>query len=145
MDWRSTTGLRVPRSGQRSIWSALPKDTLGWVLDEADVAQRLTTMIRTPIDLPEEAGFALGVEAGFDVTEDRIGNTPRSHAIFNLSKGSVQVTADDATATADLAQRAPAVARELTAWLLAQFRSSDRHHPDRSSRSRRWGLFEESS
>jgi len=140
VDSRSAAGLAVTRSGQRSIWSALPKDTLGSVLDEDDVADRLTTMIRLltliPVELPEEAGFALSVESAMNVTEDRVAHMPRSSATLNPRHGSIRVTADDATLTADLPQRAPEVARELAARLLAEYRSGRMHQPDNSDRPR---------
>ena len=130
-DQRSTAGLAVTRGGQRSTWSALPKDRLGSVLDEADVTDRLTTMIRLliriPTELPEEAGFALGVESALNLAEDSVANMPRSCSRPGMRDGSIRVGADDATPTADLARRAPAVARELAARLLAEFRSGRRH------------------
>lgn len=136
-DRRRAAGLAVTRGGQRSTWSALPRDILGSVLDEFNVADRLTTMIRLliriPIELPAEAGFAVAVEAAANVVEDHVENMPRSNAAMNLASGSTRVAADDATATTDLAQRAPTVARELAARLLAEFRSGRAHHPGRTS------------
>jgi nucleoside phosphorylase len=129
------TGLAVTRSGQRSAWQPLPKDTIGAILDPADVASRLAAMLhllaQIAIGEPAEAGLAVGVIPAIPVAEGRIADLPRTIRRQRTSMSAVRVPAVDALPCACLVSQSHDIAEELAARLLVAFRAQTavRGHP----------------
>jgi nucleoside phosphorylase len=121
------TGLAVTRSGQRSAWKPLPKDTLGAVLDPADTAGHLaallSVLLRIEVPSPAEAGLAVGVTPSIPVSEGRVSDLPRKAARLRTSMSPVRVLAADVLPFACITARPGDVAEELCARLFLAFRA----------------------
>jgi nucleoside phosphorylase len=118
-------GLAVTRDGQRSAWMPLPKDTLGAVLDPADIADRVSTLLRVLLQIeapcPAEAGLAVGVTPAILLAEGDVSALPRKLARGRTSMTPVRVPAADVLARARITACPQDVAAELTARLFLAF------------------------
>jgi nucleoside phosphorylase len=119
-------GLAITRRGERCAWQPLPHDTVGSILDEADVAARLTDLLSalTAIDAPRprEAGLAAAVSSSVLLAEGRVADLPRTSARGRTSLTPVQVPAADALPWGRISAHPADVAAELAARLLLAFR-----------------------
>lgn len=121
-------GIAVLRSGQRSVWTPLPADDMGAVLDPDDLVGRVASLVEllTALDLPapESVAVAIGVEPCLRVTEDRVARFPRTQASGPRLIQHVRVPPDDAVPYRALLDDPTAIAEELAARLMAVFRRS---------------------
>lgn len=124
-------GLAVTRSGQRSAWAALPRDTLGAVLDEADLSDKVARMLDTLIVLPlREAELSLpavGIEPAQMVSVGCVCDLPRRSA--QLGHGMPQYIrplAEEAVTVAALRTHGKEIAEELAARLAAEHKTAAR-------------------
>jgi hypothetical protein len=124
-------GLAVNRSGQRSTWSALPRDMLGAILDPLHLTDQLTEMLdvlaELPLPAPELIVPAAGIESARLLAEGKVAELPRSSA--QLGHGmpeNVRPTAEDAVVSTALRTHGRDVAAELVARLVAEYRSVSR-------------------
>lgn len=120
-------GLAVTRSGQRSAWMPLPKDTWGAVLDPADVVGRLadllSALLRIQLPSPAEAGLAVGITSSILLSEGDVPGLPRTSTRQRTSMTPVRVPAADVLSFADVTASPRNVAAELSARLLLAFRA----------------------
>ena len=120
------SGLAVTQDGQRSAWMPLPSDTVGAVLDPADVTGRLTAMLsvllRMDVPDPEEAGLAVGVAPSILLSEGRVADIPRKVTRQRTSLTPVCVPASGVLPLARIAASPDRIAAELCARLLLKFR-----------------------
>lgn len=124
-------GIAVTRTGQRSIWTGLPRDTLGAILDETDLAQQLTTFLRILSELPIPDGGllvpAVGIEPAAMLSIGTVAALPRSTAQFGHAMSqNLRPAAEDALDLATIAARPDDVAGELAARLIAEYKSVNR-------------------
>jgi len=121
-------GLAVTATGQRSAWQALPRDTLGAVLDPADLTRRLAALLRVIVRIqapvPVEAGLAVGITPSIPVSEGLMSDLPRRTLRKRTSMARVRVPARDVLRFARIAACPGDVADELSARLLLAIRSA---------------------
>jgi TIR domain-containing protein len=118
-------GIAVTRSGQRSAWTALPRDSLGAILDEAHLVDQITTLIDalTALSVPEAELVvpAVGVEPARMVSIGRVADLPRTSAQYGLTTTEyLRPAADDAVTLVDLRTHGREVAVELAARILVE-------------------------
>jgi hypothetical protein len=123
----SHAGLCITRNGQVSGWVALPRDSLGSVLDPDDLRARMQALLETlcgvDIRRSRRVAFAVGVEPADMLTSGRASDVGhRSQASIPLAgRGSLlRVVPDDALAIEALSQTG-SIAEELAARLLARY------------------------
>ncbi|SBT40992.1 5'-methylthioadenosine/S-adenosylhomocysteine nucleosidase [Micromonospora narathiwatensis] len=121
-------GLVVDRLGQRSAWRPLPHDSLGAVLDDDDLVERLTGMLATlmALNVPDVGQYApaVGAEPAMMLTVGRVRDLPRQNATMGLSSPpNVRLAADESISTRDLRRYPGEVSAELAARLLVALRS----------------------
>jgi hypothetical protein len=127
----SHSGLYVTRNGQVSGWVALPRDSLGSVLDPDDIRARLQALLETlvAVDVPRSGyvAIACGIEPTDMLTSGRASDVGhRSQVTMPLmGRGPLRVSPDDALAVEFLAHSA-SIAEEIAARLVARFTSASR-------------------
>lgn len=91
--WNSTVegrtlGLRIAQSGQVSAWASLPRDSLGAVLDPAQLPVQIAGMLRlighTQALSSPQVAIAVGVEPVRTLSIGDVSDMPRSSAQFLL-------------------------------------------------------------
>lgn len=121
------TGVRVLSSGQVSVWSELPSDGLGAVLDD----EALTSQIASALQLIGELRVVVGPELAIAVSVDpmtsvsigSVNEMPRRSANFGFhSSTPVRVNPDESTTLAALDSGSSEVARNLGRELIEQVR-----------------------
>lgn len=127
----TVAGLAVTRSGQRSKWTGLPRDMLGAVLDEEDLAGQLANMLATlvelPIPAPELMTPAVGIEPARMVSVGKMSDLPRSSASLGHGMPAhIRPPADDAVAFTALRAHRDDIAVELAARLAAEHKTAAR-------------------
>lgn len=119
-------GVAVFRSGQRSAWSPLPRDSMGAVLDPIGVVKQARELLEMLVELdvpaPESVALAVGVEPAIMVTEDQVAHLPRRRASGMRMAEHVRVAPDDAVSYQALCANVAEVADELGARIMAAFR-----------------------
>jgi hypothetical protein len=126
---RQLRGVRLDRSGQVSVWWTLPRDTMGGILNEADLVEAFTEYLRWmgAIGVEPEPRYAVAAGvAGFiiNIAEGPLSTQPRNSATFgSMSDEPVRVLPDESVSSAVFDRGAPEVATDLTHKLLAGFRS----------------------
>lgn len=122
------SGLAVLRTGQRAVWSPLPADSLGAVVDPDDLLEQVTRHLRLLIELdlpdPETVAVALGIEPAVMATEGRVRDLPRSQASGIRMAQHVRVPPDDVISYRALLDDPSDIADELAARLHAVFRQT---------------------
>jgi hypothetical protein len=126
-------GLGVGTTGGVAIWSQLPSDALGVLLDPLDLGERIATGLRIGEELMPSFGdatFAVGLFGLGLVGEGSIADlgrrTTATMAGFPRGPESVQVEPRDAVPAATLGRAAEEIARELATRLLLRFREVTR-------------------
>jgi hypothetical protein len=126
------TGIRAYRDGTVSLWSQLPSDMLGVLLDEADLRERIAMALRLIADLGLAEGdvaLAVGLQ-GLSMVS--IGNIAD---LNHRTSGSVRLPGGADTALVEPTDTVPApslgpaaneIAGELATRLLMRFRSAAR-------------------
>lgn len=122
-------GVYIRRDGALSAFQALPRDMLGSLINEADLIQRFTVLLRhlTPY-LPESVNIT--VAAAVDPADSVVEGDP--HGVGNRNSGHMGFGRDtalraepaDQIATASLAPHLNEVARDLAARLIHALRSN---------------------
>ena len=124
--------LAVQPDGQRSAWQPLPADDLGAVLDEDDLAIRITALLsalaRVNTQYTGEVGIAVGVATTGLLSEGRVADLPRTKAGTTdrgwTSRRPVRLPAREALSFTYLDIRPHEVAAELAARVISQFREA---------------------
>ncbi|MDT8913393.1 toll/interleukin-1 receptor domain-containing protein [Amycolatopsis sp. PS_44_ISF1] len=122
---RGDAGLAIHRNGQRSCWFALPRATIGSVLDGPDlvtkVADRLGLLADLLRPLPASIVPAIGMDPVAMVRLAPSSELSASSARFPHLPPRIRPVADDAVSSEDLGRFAREVADELVARLVAVF------------------------
>ncbi|MEU0789055.1 SEFIR domain-containing protein [Amycolatopsis sp. NPDC005961] len=125
-DWRSGQGgLAVLRTGQRSCWFALPKATIGHILDRDDlslkIADRLQSLLRIDLPLPGVIAPAIGLDPVTSTT--RLGTLAEASAsTVSLSLNAperIRIDPEEPYSPEELRGATQEVAEELVARLAA--------------------------
>ncbi|MFG1606869.1 hypothetical protein [Actinoplanes sp. NPDC049265] len=123
-----TRGSAITRLGQRSAWAPLPRDLLGLVLDEEDIARQLarlcTVLVGLGLPAADRYAVAVGTDTAASTSIGRVDEMPRGQSTPAVwTPQQVRVPADESMPLAGLGQDA---AEELAARLLAAFRRTNR-------------------
>ncbi|MBP2324934.1 nucleoside phosphorylase [Kibdelosporangium banguiense] len=122
----SPAGIAVLRSGQMSGWTPLPRDSMGAVLDPADLVSRIRRLLEilAAIDLTPAPGIVpvIGIQPAIMVTEDSVQRMPRNRASGLGMRNEVRVLPDDSLPGEQFIRHPDEVAEELAARLMAEFR-----------------------
>lgn len=124
-------GVRVTSTGTVSVWREMPSDMLGVILDPADLAPRIATMLRLAAELlPRDcaAALAIGLYGLWSVMEGQAadlghrssGSMPARQAEAAL------VEARDSVPVGALESAVDEIARELALRLILRFREVTR-------------------
>lgn len=123
-------GLHVSRDGSVVAYQALPTDLLGAFVDQADLTQRLVTLLRQAVyHVPavEKIAIAAGIDPADHVQlgdPAQVGN--RSSGSMGWNNEPVRVPATDAVSLASLQASIPEAANEIALKLVEQLRSRSR-------------------
>lgn len=122
-------GCRVASTGQVSVWSSLPTDTMGSILDRDDLTERLGVLLRTagtvtPV-ASEYVALAVGVDPANMLSEARITGVPRRRVTMaGLSRDRLTVPPDELVTQAAVGHGSRDAARSLAEALLTALRDS---------------------
>lgn len=124
-------GVYVARTGAPSAFQALPRDTLGSLVNEADLTQRLTILLRHLLPyLPDSAHVT--VTAAIDPADSVVEGDPqavgsRNSGTMGIGYGTaLRADPADQIATASLAPHLHEVAQDLAARLILDLRRNRR-------------------
>ncbi len=123
-------GYRVAGTGQVSVWRTLPGDSMGGILDPADLTERLARHLRTAgAAMPGDAdrlALAVGISP-LNVAEGRVtGHSRNRVTLASFGRERLAVPPDETVTRAALTNGSRDAARMLTDALLTVFRTSDR-------------------
>jgi hypothetical protein len=127
----SYSGLFVTRSGQVSGWVALPRDSLGSVLDPDDIRARLQALLETlaAVEVPRSQHIAIGasIEPADMLTSESASDVGhRTQATMPLTgRGPLRLAPEDAL-TAEALSLSGSIADEIAARIVARFKSATR-------------------
>jgi hypothetical protein len=122
------SGLSVGRDGAAMIFQALPTDSMGALVDRADLKQRLSVLLRILAPhLPSTEHVALA--AAIDPTDRVVEGDPslvghRNSASMSARGGAARAEPVDQVPRASLSDGIPAVADELAVRLLQALRAT---------------------
>ena len=120
-------GFAVTRRDERCGWQPLPRDSLGSVLDEADLTSRLaallTVLSTVGVPPPRQVAAAVRVTSSVMLAEGRVHDMPRTATRGRTSLVTPEVPAAEALPWEQLAAGPADVAAELAARLLSAFRT----------------------
>jgi hypothetical protein len=124
--------LVVRRSRAVSVWAELERDTLGHIVEAADLTQRIASMLRLAAEfVPHESDVALAAGLGptDQVVEGRVSDLGRrNQASFGLGgrQALARAEPEDSVPAATLGSASAEIGQELAARVLRQFRASRR-------------------
>ncbi len=125
-------GLGITASGAVSIWHEMPSDMLGVILDQADIAERISQMVLMAEELvpaTSSVALAIGLHHLGSVVEGRMSDlghrTSASMAGFGQDNYALVAPLDSVPAAA-FARGATEIGRELAARALLAFRDAFR-------------------
>lgn len=126
-------GLGVTASGAVSIWHEMPSDMLGVILDESELARRITEMIRVVAEVvpsTQSVALAIGLHHLGSVVEGNISDLGHRNSAsmpgFGQDKSAL-VPPRDSVPAAALVRGASEIGRELAARQVLAFRDAFRH------------------
>jgi Domain of unknown function (DUF4062) len=126
-------GLAVRRSRTVSVWTELEGDTLGYIVEAADLAERIAGMLRLAAELVpagSDVALAAGLGSTDQIVEGRVSDLGRrTQATLGSGFGrqaSARAEPEDSVPAESLRSAAGELARELAARVLRQFRASRR-------------------
>jgi hypothetical protein len=123
----------VRRSQTVSVWTELEGDTLGHIVEAADLTERIASMLRLAAELvPPDSNVALAAALGPTdwIVEGRVSDLGRrTQASLGSSSGRqapARAVPEDFLPAATLQSASEEIGRELAARVLRQFRASRR-------------------
>ncbi|MFE5336082.1 DUF4062 domain-containing protein [Isoptericola sp. NPDC056573] len=121
-------GARLAANGQLSLWSTLPRDQLGSILDEDDLEQTLTTNLRLTSAVNMLSGKRFGLATGLSgalgvVSRGKKTGVSRTSASMVVSPRPIRVSMDESVSTAAFDRGAEEIASYLGALLIREFES----------------------
>lgn len=122
-------GIAVNRGHQVSLWTELPRDSMGSILDKADLATRLGQLIRVAAELvpagAEQVALAVGLGPTQMVSEGDIRDLGRrSSASMGMGDRLIRIDGDDAVTASVMVRAADEIGAELATRLILRFRAS---------------------
>lgn len=122
-------GIVIDRDGRCAVWTALPHDPVGAVLDQDDLIARFTVLLSAAagVGIPGngETFIQAGVDARDPMSEGRVADLPRTRMRGWSSRAPIAVVVEDSLPVTAVSARAGEVAAELTSRVLAAFRAGD--------------------
>jgi hypothetical protein len=121
-----SAGLMVTRSGQRGAWVSLPHDSMGSVLDEADLTTRIASVLALllNLDLPVASRYAvtasLGPTSMLTVGSSAIVGNRHSASMLGVTGNEIVLPVEDSVNSDAIATHASELAEELVARLVAR-------------------------
>lgn len=120
-------GIYISRAGAATIFQTLPRDTIGAMVDENDLTQRFTVLLRHLVAyLPASDNIAIA--AGIDPADSvnlgdpaTVGNR-NSGTMGGFGRGPIYAPPADQVATSTLGTHLHEVARDLAARIVQQLR-----------------------
>lgn len=124
-------GLAVRRSRIVSVWSELEGDTLGYIVEADDLAERIAGMLRLAAEVvPTDGDVALAAGLGpiDQIVEGRVSDLGRrSRASLGFGRQApARAEPEDSVPAATLRSASEEIGQELAARVLRQFRASRR-------------------
>jgi hypothetical protein len=126
-------GLAVRRSRIVSVWTELEGDTLGHIVEAADLAERIAGMLRLAAEVAptdDEVALAAGLGPTDQIVEGRVSDLGRRTRVTLGSGLGRQTPAraepEDSVPVATLRSASEEIGQELAARVLRQFRASRR-------------------
>jgi len=123
-------GVRVRRSGTVSVWVGLEGDALGYIVEAADLADRIAGMLRLAAEVvPTDSDVALAAALGptDQIVEGQVSDLGRrTQATLAVGFGrrvSARAEPEDSVPAASLGSASQEIGRELAARLLQRFRA----------------------
>lgn len=127
-----STGIRVRRDGTVTVWSPLPSNGLGTVVDEEDLARQVAAKVRLAAALGVVSGQRAAIAAGLSglmmASEARVADIGRRSST-SLSFGRqqvVRVEPEDSVPVEALGHGAGDIGHEIAARLVQGFRRTRR-------------------
>lgn len=123
-------GLAVGRDGAAMIFQALPTDTLGALVDQADLEQRISVLLRIlapHLPATEHVALAAALDPLDRVSEgdpNLVGNRTSGHMAGHGGGKAARAEPVDQVARASLTEGLPAVAEELAVRVLQALRAA---------------------
>lgn len=120
-------GVRVQRSGQVSVWSSLPKDGMGGILNAKDLALRVAEALRLVGAVGTGEGGRLTIAVGvsgsmISVVDGSLNEMGRSSASFGFGREEpVRVVPDESVSMAALGRGSDELGRDLAAGIMDAF------------------------
>lgn len=123
-------GVAVNRGHGVSVWTELPRDSMGAILDRSDLAGRLGQLIRISAELlptgADQMTFAVALGPTQMISEGDIRDLGRrSSASMGMSDRLIRIEGEDAVPASVIVRAADEVGAELAARLVLRFRSRD--------------------
>lgn len=120
-------GIAVSRLSAVALWEELPRDSLGTILDRADLASRLARLLRIGAELmsPGAADVAFAVALGPTrmISEADIRDLGRrSSASMEMTDRLIRIDAEDSVPSDVVVRATDEIAAELAVRLLLRFR-----------------------
>jgi hypothetical protein len=127
LDGRETAGVRVRPDGSVIVWTALPRDSLGVVLDQADLTARLTVALRVAGALYAQraaaVAFAVGLDGLLMASEDDVREVGRRTSVRpSMIQDPIRVEPTDGVSSGSLDSATPEIAAELATRIMLRFR-----------------------
>jgi hypothetical protein len=126
-------GVAVRRSRTVSVWTELEGDTLGHIVEAADLTERMSRMLRLAAELvppDSEVALAAGLGPTDWIVEGRVSELGhRTQASLGSSFGRpalARAMPEDSVPAATLQSASEEIGEELAARVLRQFRASRR-------------------
>ena len=124
------SGIAVGRDGAAMIFQSLPTDTMGALVDQADLGQRISVLLRIlapHLPTTEHVALAAALDPLDRVTEGNpalVGNRSSGTMTMHGREAAARAEPVDQVARAALASGLPAVADELAVRLLQELRTA---------------------
>jgi hypothetical protein len=121
-------GIAVNRGHQVSLWTELPRDSMGSILDKADLSNRLGQLIRIAAELlpagADQVALAVGLGPTQMISEGDIRDLGRrSSASMGMGDRLIRIDGDDAVTASVMVRAADEIGAELATRLILRFRA----------------------
>lgn len=127
-DQQPERGLRTTRRGALRLWLPLPKDTMGSIVDPADIETKLAQMLQLADEIgirAESVTFAIGLGPVDWTVEGSLSSLGQRNSVsMGMSGGHARVTPEDSVPSGAIQGGFHEVARELAARLLHAYRAA---------------------
>jgi hypothetical protein len=127
-DQQPERGFRTTRRGALTLWQTLPKDSMGSIIDPADIEAKLAQMLQLADELgirAESVTFAMGLGPVDWTVEGSLSSLGQRNSVsMGMSGGHARVTPEDSVPSGAIQGGFHEIARELSARLLHAYRAT---------------------